>query len=210
MTMRDTRATLQGYLVVLAVMCAPIDLLATTIDGTEGDDEICLFSDSFGARRVCVNGDVADDPVTLPITVNALGGNDTVVVRYSSMCTCSCGTSNELDFATYSSTITINGGSGIDRLVGGNGTVLINGGPGTDDIIGGFMNDTLDGDAGNDDIVDVGGTDALYGGDDADCLQDVGCSFTVCDCEAPGFFEDETCACAGCTDPVFSCGSTCP
>jgi Ca2+-binding RTX toxin-like protein len=74
--------------------------------------------------------------------------------------------------------LTLNGGSGADRLVGGDRADQINGGGGTDDlgggegadqINGGEENDLIEGDGGDDRLVGGTGSDSMHGGagDDA-------------------------------------------
>ncbi|MDJ0576346.1 MAG: CRTAC homolog protein, partial [Xenococcaceae cyanobacterium MO_234.B1] len=138
-----------------------------------------------GANQI--NGDAKDD------TINALGGNDSViggegadslnggaghdtvageagndtVVGEAGNDILTGGIGNDL----------LNGGKGDDTLEGGNGNDQLNGGEGFDSLVGGANNDTIDGGAG-DDLVEAtegnnmvtggAGNDSLYGGTGAD------------------------------------------
>jgi Ca2+-binding RTX toxin-like protein len=64
----------------------------------------------------------------------------------------------------------LNGGSGIDAVLGGVGDDILHGDAGDDGVIGGAGNDTLYGDAGIDWIYGEAGDDLAYGGDDIDII----------------------------------------
>ena len=104
------------------------------------------------------------------ITINGLGGNDSITVA-------------RLD-ATYTGSLTIDGGSGKDNinssavnhsvtLLGGTGDDRLTSGGGADSLNGGADKDTLKSGAGNDTLVGGTGDDYLNGELGVDCLLDV-------------------------------------
>src|SRR5262245_29261282 len=118
------------------------------IDGDDGNDTH-IFNGSAadeiidvepnGARVLLTRnvGNIVMDIGTFEkITVNALGGQDTV--------------SGTPGLATLVELLTINGGDGNDILTGGDGDDTINGGAGDDMLLAGDGDDTVDGDQGAD------------------------------------------------------------
>jgi Ca2+-binding RTX toxin-like protein len=67
--------------------------------------------------------------------------------------------------------LTLNGGSGDDRLVGGDGADQINGGGGADELFGEEGADQINGGEGNDVIAGNGGDDRIVGGPGSDSLK---------------------------------------
>ena len=129
-----------------------------TITGSSNGDIICLDADN--------------------LTVNALGGNDTVI-DYGSNNTINLGTGADEYDGAGGNDGTVNGDGGNDELTGTPGEDTLSGGDGDDTIIGGAANDiisggvgadTLNGEAGGDSISGEAGDDALNGGTDSDFL----------------------------------------
>jgi Ca2+-binding RTX toxin-like protein len=124
------------------------------LNGTEGDDHARIAAFDNGARigavvgvapLVNITGAEATNDV---LTVNALGGNDTVDASLLS--------ANLIG-------LSLNGGAGNDTIVGSPGGDLINGGPGDDVVQMGAGNDTFvcnPGD-GNDTVDGQGGKDTM-------------------------------------------------
>ncbi len=119
------------------------------LSGKPSNDTIVLRQDpvSPGLVHVLVNGltiagfSLAD---TTSVTINGLGGNDTLTVdeSYGAInipITLNGGTGND----------TLTGGSGNDRLDGGAGGDILNGNGGDDVLIGGVGANTLNGGAGS-------------------------------------------------------------
>ena len=82
-----------------------------------------------------------------------------------------------LDASRFTGGVTLDGGSGPDRLIGGSGNNVLNGNNGNDSLTGGDAgdtlsggagNDTLSGHAGDDQLFGDAGNDKLFGGDDHD------------------------------------------
>ena len=129
-----------------------------TITGTSNGDVICLNANN--------------------LTVNALGGNDTVI-DYGSNNTVNLGIGADEYNGTAGNDGTVNGDAGNDELTGTPGEDTLNGGDGDDTIIGGAANDiisggsgndNLSGEAGGDNISGEAGDDTLNGGNDSDFL----------------------------------------
>ena len=114
------------------------------IMGTEGDDEI-IWQESWDKA----------------ITVNAIGGNDTLNFSQSTY-------NNSLIGGTGNDTIY--GGSGNDTLIGDAGEDYIDGGLGDDVLYGGADNNTLKGQSGNDSIFGGINDDRIYGGNGHDTI----------------------------------------
>ena len=122
---------------------------AILVNGSEQSDTINLAG--VGNQFNNLNGKV---------TINGLGGADTI-------------------FGTFSFADTINAGSGNDQVIGLGGNDVIQGGPGNDSIWGDGKplvwestggNDQINGGAGNDTLFGFGGSDNLIGGDGNDFL----------------------------------------
>ena len=117
--------------------------------GTAGNDLIYLWSRDANQQFVWVNGQT-HGPFALPadgqIVVDAGGGDDQV-------------------YATDTrASVSIEGGSGNDRLVGGLGNDLLLGGAGSDVLVGNSGRDILIGGLGSDVLDGGAGEDLLVGG----------------------------------------------
>lgn len=151
-----------------------VDLTAgvLTVNGTTGDDLICLRMNRDGSMSVLegvrsdatppaeptITSFTADDVKTITsIVVNADAGNDRVWLKGSRR-------------SPFSLGATINGGDGDDRIAGGAGADIVNGGLGNDRIEGADGDDKLYGDDGNDRIDGGRGSDLLSGGAGNDYL----------------------------------------
>ena len=128
------------------------------VDGTNNADVICINADS--------------------VTVNALGGNDTIVDNGNNN-TIYMGDGNDVFVPGNGNGGTVDAGAGDDTVTGTPGADEITGGEGDDTLIGGASDDTisggngndrLEGDAGADTISGDAGTDNLDGGDGTDSL----------------------------------------
>jgi hypothetical protein len=134
---------------------------AVILNGTEGDDLAQISAFDNGTRIGAVMGlapfvnIIGAEGTNDILTVNALGGNDTVDA--SSLPANLIG-------------LSINGGAGNDTILGSQGGDLVNGGPGDDVVQMGDGNDTFvwnPGD-GNDTVDGQGGSDRLvFNGSDA-------------------------------------------
>ena len=151
-----------------------------TIDGTNGNDVFCLDADD--------------------VTVNLLGGDDTVIDSGAGNTT-NLGEGDDTFIGTEGDGATVDGGagadsvtgtSGADALEGGEGDDALVGGDGDDTLTGGFGADELQGDAGADFLFGEPGPDTLQGGDGDDVLAggpdpdtlDGGSGINMCDYEA--------------------------
>jgi Ca2+-binding RTX toxin-like protein len=122
-----------------------------TINGTQGADNIAVGGNVGGLQVTGLSATITifdEDPTLDSLTVNGLGGNDTIDAR-----------------SLRSDTIlfTINGGDGDDTLIGGDGNDTLIGGRGSDVMMGGLGDDTFvwnPGD-GSDVIEGQGGNDTL-------------------------------------------------
>lgn len=68
-----------------------------------------------------------------------------------------------LDASQFTGNVTLSGGSGNDRLIGGSQNNVLNGNVGNDVLVGGNGANTLNGGAGNDLLLGNDGSDLLYG-----------------------------------------------
>ena len=133
-----------------------------------GDDnpETITIADAGGFITVDGTATTATANDTFDLTVNALGGDDTVVVNTALLRTVTINGGDGND--------TVNGSPDDDIINGGNGLDTLNGGAGDDRISGNDADDTMNGDAGNDVMVWNPGDDndimngGAGGGDDAE------------------------------------------
>lgn len=121
-----------------------------TVTGTTGNDLIVVTRQG---RDLTVAGSgplrTFPDSAVKRVEVNALGGNDAVLVVD--------------DRAVGPKPVRINGGAGNDFLVGGRGNDVIVGGAGDDYLFGMGGNDVLRGGDGGDVLQGGGGIDAVFG-----------------------------------------------
>lgn len=149
------------------------------ITGTESRDAITVTLDKGDPTSLLVTvgrerSSFALDQVD-HVTVNALGGNDKVIVseRAGSIfkgVTVDAGAGNDT-VVTGSGSDVILGGAGNDSLSTGDGDDYLYGGDGKDKLDGGDANDYLDAGAGNDALTGGDGDDALLAGDGKDKLK---------------------------------------
>ena len=142
-----------------AASAATVNVAAPNITVTgDNTDETIVIADAGGLITVDGAATTAAADNTFDLTVNALGGADTITVN-----------------TTLLRGITINGGDGNDVvngspdddiINGGNGLDTLNGNAGDDRISGNNDNDTMNGDAGNDVMVwnPGDGSDVMNGG----------------------------------------------
>jgi hypothetical protein len=130
------------------------------VTGTSGDDSIVVSRDPHrrGMLLVTVNGfsNVVDSTSVKRITVNALEGNDSVLVSQSA--------------GVITTPTNLIGGRGNDTLSGGDGPDAVLGGPGDDLLRGGGGRDVVEGHAGNDTVYGGLGRDVITGDAGADLL----------------------------------------
>ena len=146
---------------------ATVNVAAPNITVT-GDttDETITIADAGGFITVDGVATTAAANDTFDLTVNALGGADTITVNTALLrgITVNGGDGNDI----------VNGSPDDDILNGGNDLDTLNGGGGDDRISGNDANDTMNGDAGNDVMVWNPGDDddvmngGAGGGDDAE------------------------------------------
>ena len=145
-------------------------------DGGEGADEVevngdVTLNDAFTAKPdALVPGRVQFNRTNLVafginlsaerLTVNGQGGEDTFAPDPAA-----------LTGLAGLTTITVNGGSGADRLTGGDGGDLINGGTGPDELSGGAGGDLVRGGDDADELSGDGGDDRLIGDRGADAAR---------------------------------------
>lgn len=109
---------------------------ALTFVGTPGDDNMGIARNGTAAATFSTSGVLVNNaPTVEKVTVNGLGGNDTITGQ------------NGLAGITN---LTENGGAGNDTLRGGDGSDLLLGGPGNDLVDGGIGADVAVLGAGND------------------------------------------------------------
>lgn len=140
------------------------------------NDNICLVSQS-GVNKICIVGGNATT-MDWPYVVNGGGGMDTIRVRSSSDCSCTCAGTNSANFI-YGDDLELNGETDHDSLYGADSGANINylNGGGTYDYIRGGKGDEdhLTGEGGADVIYDPEGTGEVYdGGGDSDSMRDNG------------------------------------
>ena len=129
---------------------------AVIVNGTNGPDNISIVGQSVVGLAAQVN--IATSDGTLDsLTVNSLGGDDTV---------------NAATMLAGFVSLTEDGGTGNDTLVGSRGDDTLIGGDGDDDFLGFRGNDMMGGGAGNDTFEwDPGdGSDTIEGGDGLDTM----------------------------------------
>lgn len=136
-----------------------VDQSGVTVDGTEFADVICLNADN--------------------VTVNALGGDDTVIDNGVDNIV-NLGEGFDIFDGTNGDGSTVDGGPGDDELTGTPGEDELDGGDGDDSLVGGLSNDTLNGGLGADQLTGSAGDDILAGGDGLDALSG-GAGLNMCD-----------------------------
>ena len=185
---------------------------ATTVNGDANPNRICV-AEGAGRTHVCLDG--AEQAWNgYPLTINGNDGNDAITVNQAGACTCVCnGFAGDVNYA--GSSITINGGKGIDTITGGNGTTTTHGNA-SGDKLGGYSSgsvDTIFGDANDDTIIDLGGIhEQLYGGTGVDCVRDNNCAWDACDCGGQVGDATGTCDvnCSNCPVTGSNCTFSCP
>jgi Ca2+-binding RTX toxin-like protein len=132
---------------------------SVTVDGTDGNDRLDVAGDAGGISvaggRALVT--VQHQEPTDELTVDGLGGNDGI---------------SAAGLAAGATKLTLDGGSGDDRLAGGKGVDTLLGGDGNDSLDGNAGNDTASLGSGDDTFVwDPGdGSDTVEGGDGTDTM----------------------------------------
>jgi Ca2+-binding RTX toxin-like protein len=148
------------------------------ITGTELKDAIVVTLDQEAGDTllVSVNKEQSSFPLDQisKIAINALGGNDKVIVSekagaFYKNVTVDAGAGND-SVTTGSGNDVIVGGAGNDTLGGGDGDDYLFGGDGNDKLTAGDANDYLDGGDGNDSLTGGGGDDTLLAGNGKDKL----------------------------------------
>jgi Ca2+-binding RTX toxin-like protein len=146
---------------------ATVNVAAPNITVTgDNTDETIVIADAGGFITVDGVATTAAADDTFDLTVNALGGADTITVNTALLrgITINGGDGND----------TVNGSPDDDIINGGNDLDTLNGGAGDDRISGNDADDTMNGDAGNDVLVWNPGDDTdvmnggAGGGDDAE------------------------------------------
>ncbi len=158
-----------------AISVQPINS-STTFTANTGDGHLYVVPRS-AVTSIVINGGTgadniyADTAITVPVTINGNGGNDTVrggggantiLLGDGNAFVLTRGTASYVK--TGNGNVTLQGSTGNDTLIGGNGSNYIDGGPGNDSLTTGNGNSTLMGEAGNDTLVAGNGTDVLNGG----------------------------------------------
>lgn len=131
---------------------------ACTILGTNASE---ILPGTAGNDVICTGG--GDD------VIDAGAGDDIVIVQYGGEITANLGSGNDTFDGTDALSVTVDGGTGDDYIIGSNGNDSLNGGIGvdadTDTIDAGMGNDTIRGSNLETLIVDLGpGNDYYYGG----------------------------------------------
>ena len=174
-------------ILVNAVTPAEVEDQTVTIDGSGGSFTASISIDTgAGNDVVVVNATVAADAVTAnlgdgndgfnsttalgPVTVNGVGGNDTILA----------GEAND----------ELNAGDGNNGVIAGAGNDMVTSGNGADGIIGEGGGDTVFAGGGGDNIFGNAGRDTLWGEGGSDAIDAGDGSDTV----APGGGDDGTSA----------------
>jgi VCBS repeat-containing protein len=143
------------------------------VKGTGGKDRIEVWEHDGGLVTVRVNDVARTYSHVSSLRVDALGGDDEVVLRSLTMkTTVDGGDGNDCIDASALTQIgvVLYGGAGNDRLTGGAGNDRMDGGSGDDELNGGCGNDVLVGGLGKDCLNGGDGNDLLDGGSDNDQL----------------------------------------
>ena len=150
-----------------AASAATVNVAAPNITVTgDNTDETIVVADAGGFITVDGVATTATADNTFDLTVNALGGADTITVTTALLrgVTINGGDGNDV----------VNGSPDDDIINGGNDLDTLNGGAGDDRLSGNDANDTMNGDAGNDvGVWNPGDDDDIInggagGGDDAE------------------------------------------
>lgn len=129
------------------------------IEGTSGADTICIVASN--------------------VTVNALGGNDSVIDSGINN-TVSLGPGNDTYTGPKAKAADVTGDDGNDVITGTPTDDLLDGGEGNDTLNGGNGSDEVYGDAGTDSVLGGVGNDLILGGQGLDVI-DGGTGLNVCD-----------------------------
>lgn len=127
-------------------------------------------------------GELITVHASVPATIEALGGNDTIFVFGTGEVQISAGDGDD-EVSCLESRATVLGGAGDDAIECGAGDDVVRGGPGADRIVagdgadrvvGGNGHDAIDGSSGDDLLIGGRGPDDLYGGGGDDVLKGQG------------------------------------
>jgi len=144
------------------------------VKGTGADDRIEVWEHDGGLVTVRVNDIARTYSHVSSLRVDALGGDDQIVLRSLTMkTTADGGDGNDcIDACAVTQVgVVLYGGAGNDRLTGGAGDDRMDGGSGDDELNGGGGNDLLVGGLGKDCLNGGDGNDLLDGGGDNDALR---------------------------------------
>ena len=169
----------------IAIAGQPGSVESLTIDQTGGSFAPGATAESSGASEIEIQttlGDASD-----VVTVLGTSGNDTIVIGTTGV-GLTGDTDGDVTFSPMPAAITVQGGGGVNSIIGtggsgtgstyagaltaiagGNGDTL-RGGNGNDTLTGGAGADSLDGRNGNDTLSGGGGNDTLLGGSGNDDL----------------------------------------
>ena len=123
--------------------------------GTGGDKVEVRVDPATGQRTVVINGVEYQVPDGMAITIRAGAGNDTITVP--------AGTPINLTLLGGTGNDKITGGDGRERILAGAGTDTIKAGGGDDRVSGGADRDYIDGQGGDDTLTGGDGDDTIYG-----------------------------------------------